>query len=68
MKLFKGYSSMTVWMKMKPIREGFKFLVICDTVSGFIFYFVPDSLQEKKKKTIAEKVIAIAKRLPGYCD
>ena len=69
MKLFKGRSSMTVQMKQKPIKEEFKFLAICDTVTGFVFYFVPDGLQEKKKKkTIVERVIAITKRLPGHND
>ena len=69
MKLFKGCSSMTIRMKQKPIKEGFKFLAICDTVTGFVFYFVPDGLWEKKKKkTIAQKVIAIVKRPPGRCD
>ena len=67
-KLFKSCSSKTVWMKKKPIIEGFKFLAIYDTIIGFVIYFVPDGLQEKKKKTIAQKVIAIAKRLPGYND
>ena len=49
MKLFKGQSSMTVQMKRKPIKVGFKFLaIICDTVTGFVFYFASDGLQEKK--------------------
>ena len=68
MKLFKGCSSMTIRMKQKPIKEGFKFLAICDTVTGFVFYFVPDGLREKTKKKIAEKVIAITKILPGHRD
>ena len=59
---------MIVWMKKKPIKEGFKFLAICDTVTGFVFYFVPDGLQEKKKKIIAQKIIAITKRLPEHSD
>ena len=47
MKLFKGQLSMTVQIKEKPIKERFKFLAIYDTVTGFIFYFIPDGLQEK---------------------
>ena len=59
---------MTVQMKKKPIKEGFKFLAICDAITGFVFYFVPDGLWEKKKKIIIEKVIAIAKKLPVRGD
>lgn len=60
---------MTIQMKKKPIKEGFKFLSIYDTIAGFVFYFVPDGLkEEEKKKTIAEKVIAIANKLPGRDD
>ena len=38
MKLFKGCLSMTVHMEKNPIKEGFKSLVICNTVTGFILY------------------------------
>ena len=45
-KLFEGQSYMTVRMKKKPVKEAFKFLAISDTVTDFIFYFVPDDLRE----------------------
>ena len=52
-------------MKKKPIKEGFKFYTLCDLSTAFVSYFVHDGLQEKKKKTVAEKLIAMAKNLPG---
>ena len=64
MKLFKGRSNMTFRMKCKPIKEGFKFYAMCDAGTGFIYFFLPDGLKEKKKKTIAEKVAQMVRRLP----
>ena len=65
MKLFKGRSNMTYRMKKKPIKEGFKFFAMCDSHNGFVYYFLPSGLNEKKKRTIAETVVKMAKRLPG---
>ena len=52
-------------MKKKPIKEGFKFFAMCDSHNGFVYYFLPSGLNEKKKRTIAETVVKMAKRLPG---
>jgi hypothetical protein len=56
---------MTVRMKKKPIKEGYKFYALCDASTGFVYCFVPDGLREKKKKKIFEKVISMARTLPG---
>ena len=53
-------------MKKKPIKEGFKFFAMCDAPNGFIYYFLPSGLNEKKKRTIADTVVKMAKRLPGW--
>jgi len=45
MKIFKGRSHMTVRMKCKPIKEGFKFYAICDSSTGFVYHFIPDGLR-----------------------
>ena len=38
-------------MKQKPIKEGFKFLaIIYGTVTGFVFYFVPNGLREREEE------------------
>ena len=57
---------MTIQMKKKPIKQGFKFNTLCDTTTGFILYCVPDSLQEKKMIIIDEKVISIARIFSGH--
>ena len=64
MKLFKGRSNMTHQMKCKPIKEGFKFYTMCDAQTGFVYFFLPDGLKEKKKKTIAQKVVQLVRCLP----
>ena len=64
MKLFKGRSNMTWRMKCKPIKEGYKFYAMCDARTGFIYFFFPDGLKEKNKKSIAQKVIQMVRRLP----
>jgi hypothetical protein len=56
---------MTVQMKKKPIKEGYKFYALCDASTGFVYCFVPDGLREKKKKKIFEKVLSMAKTLHG---
>jgi hypothetical protein len=38
---------MTVRMKKKPIKEGYKFYALCDASTGFVYCFVPDGLREK---------------------
>ena len=49
MKLFKGRSKQTYRMKKKPIKEGYKFFALCDAHTGFVYYFMPSGLREKKK-------------------
>ena len=63
-KLFKGRSNMTHQIKCKPIKEGYKFYANCDAQTGFVYFFLPDGLKEKKKKTIALKVVQMGQRLP----
>ena len=48
---FKGRSNMTHIMKCKPIREGFKFYAMCCAQSGYCFFFFPDGLKDKKKRS-----------------
>ena len=57
---------MTFWMKKKPIKEGFKFFAMCDASNGFVYYFLLSRLNEKKKRTIADTVVKMDKRLPGW--
>ena len=49
MKLFKGWSKQTYCMKKKPIKEGYKFFALCKACTGFVYYFMPLGLNEKKK-------------------
>ena len=65
MKLFKGRSNITYWMKKKPIKEGFKFFAMCDASNGFVYYYLPSGLNEKRKRTIADTLVKMAKQLPG---
>ena len=55
---------MTYWIKCKPIKEGYKFYAVCDAQTGFVYFFLPDGLKEKKKKTIAQKVVQMVRQLP----
>ena len=57
MKLFKGQSNMTHRMKKKPIKEIFKFYAMVCALSGYCFFFFPDGLKEKKKRSIADTVV-----------
>ena len=65
MKLFKGRSHMTVRMKCKPIKEGFKFYAICDSSTGFVYHFIPDGLRDKQKGTIVDSVLKMVRTLPN---
>ena len=64
MKLFKGQSNQTYCMKKKPIKEGYKFFVLCDACTGFVCYFMPLGLNKKKKRTIVDSVTKIIKKIP----
>ena len=64
MKLFKGCSNTTHRINCKPIKEGYKFYAVCNAKTGFVYFFLPDGLKEKKKKTIAQKVVQVVRRLP----
>ena len=64
MKLFKGCSNMTHRMKKKPIKEGFKYYTMVCALSGYCFFFFPDSLKEKKKRGIADAVVFTIQHLP----
>ena len=36
---FKGHSSMKQYIKNKPIKWGFKFWLLCDAITGYIYQF-----------------------------
>ena len=56
MRLFKGRSKQTYMMRQKPIKKGFKFWAVSDTVSGFCYFFKPSGrlVKEKVKDTVLE--------------
>lgn len=62
MKRFKGRSGQTLRIKNKPIKEGYKFFAICDSLTGFVFNLIPDGRLEKC--TIYEYVNQLVESLP----
>jgi hypothetical protein len=40
----------------KPDKEGFKFLALCFTITGFIYSFIPDGRLNKEKNKILKAV------------
>ena len=59
---------MTYRMKKKPIKEGYKFFALCDAGTGFIYYILPDGLNEKKKRKIHQFVVKMVRQLPERKD
>ena len=51
-------------MKKKPIKEWYKFFVLCDDATGFVYYFMPLGLNKKKKRTVVDSVTKIIKKIP----
>ena len=51
-------------MKKKLIKEGYKFFALCDASTGFVYYFMPLRLNEKKKKIVVDSVTKIIKKIP----
>lgn len=64
MKLFKDRSHQTVQMRCKPIKEGFMFYALCDSTTGFVYYFIPDGLKVKYKGIVVDSVVEMVKTLP----
>ena len=64
MKLFKGISFQTVQMKCKPIKEGFKFYALCDSTTGFVYFFIPDGMKDKHKGTVVDSIVRLVEQLP----
>ena len=62
MKRFKGRSSQTARMKNKPIKEGYKFFAICDSLTGFVFDMVPNGRFDKA--STHDIVVLLAAVLP----
>ena len=59
-KLFKGRSNTTHRMKKKPIKDGFKFCAMVSALSVYCFFFFPNDLKRKKKRSIADPVVFMA--------
>ena len=51
-------------MKCKPIKEGFKFYAICDSTTGFVYFFLPNGLKDTHKRTVVDSVMRLMKELP----
>jgi hypothetical protein len=60
---FKEKSAETFRMK-KPDKEGFKFLALCCTITGFIYNFIPDGRLNKEKNKILKAVKYLLSTLP----
>jgi hypothetical protein len=52
----------------KPDKEGFKFLALCCTLTGFIYNFIPDGLLNKEKNKILKAVEYLLSTLPRRCS
>jgi hypothetical protein len=63
LRKFKGKSAETFQMK-KPDKEGFKFLALCCTITGFIRNFIPDGHLNKEKNKILKAVEYLLSTLP----
>ena len=63
MKKFKGRSINTHKMRGKPIKEGFKFFAICDSLSGYVFDFFPDG-RNADKTNVYDNVMRLIDTLP----
>lgn len=62
-RLIKGHLGMAHWWKMKPIREGCKFLAFCDTQTSFCYTTFPNGFRENSNK-IWTKVVYLLHFLP----
>jgi hypothetical protein len=57
-----GRSAETIRLKLKPDKEGYKFLALCCSVSGYCYSFFPDG--RLQKKTTLENVVKLVDTLP----
>lgn len=62
MKMFKGRCIQTVRMRAKPIKEGFKFIAICDAKTGYIYSFFPSGRMENNH--VKDMVVRLVRTLP----
>ena len=62
MKRFKGRASDTIRMKAKPIKEGYKFFALADSLTGYIYEMIPDGRTEKR--STHDTVLMLAGMLP----
>jgi hypothetical protein len=59
---FMGHSAETIRLKLKPDKEGYKFLALCCSISGYCYSFFPDG-RLQKPKTI-ENILRLVDSLP----
>jgi hypothetical protein len=62
LRKFMGHSAETIRLKLKPDKEGYKFLALCCSISGYCYSFFPDG-RLQKSKTI-ENVLRLVDSLP----
>lgn len=63
LRKFKGRSAQTVRMKCKPDKEGYKFMALCCTQSGYVFGYFPNGrLDQETIKDVVERLIQMLPR------